>query len=420
MYALVDCNNFFVSCERLFQPNLRNSPVCVLSNNDGCVVSLSNEAKLLGIQRGVPLFKIAEIVKKHNIAIFSSNYVLYGGISERVMKIIADTVKDVEIYSIDEAFIDLRSYKKMDVVPLMRSLVKKINRWTGVPISIGVAPTRTLAKVAANYAKKYKGYKQVCVIDNEEKRMKALATFEIGEVWGIGRQFRKKLLSFEVKTAYDFVQKNEYWVKKHFTISGVRTWKELQGISVIDMQEISEKQSICTSRSFGSNVTDIESLKASIAQFVVTAAQKLRKQDSVANSISVFILTNRFSMQDDYYYNIQSRVLPVATDDTAELIRYAHQLLLKLFKNNKAYKKSGVILSGITPNNSIQQNMFDNVQDRGKRTLLNKIVDDINSRNGLNSVKYAVQTSKENRWITKTSFASPNYLTNINELFEVH
>ncbi|HRT14057.1 MAG TPA: Y-family DNA polymerase [Bacteroidales bacterium] len=420
MYALVDCNHFFVSCERLFRPDLRNHPVCVLSNNDGCVVSLSHEAKILGIKRGVPLFQIADIVKKNNIAIFSSNYLLYSGISERVMKIITDTAKNVDVYSIDEAFIDLRNYEKKELVPLMRLLAEKIKKWVGIPVSIGVAPTKTLAKVAAHYAKKYKGYKQVCCIDDEQKRVKALSTFDIADVWGIGRQFSKKLASFGVNTAYDFIQKKEFWVQKHFTIMGVRAWKELQGIPTINTTEINRKQSICTSRSFGTTVTDIESLKESIAHFTAMSAQKLRKQNSVANIISVFILTDRFSKQEEHYYHIRSMALPVGTDDTAELILYAHQLLNELYKRGKAYKKSGVILSCIVPNSSVQQNMFDNLKNREKRSLLNKVVDNINSKSGLNSVKYAAQISTDKKWTTKTSFKSPDYLTNINELFEVH
>jgi DNA polymerase V len=420
MYALVDCNHFFVSCERLFRPDLRNHPVCVLSNNDGCVVSLSHEAKILGIKRGVPLFQIADIVKKNNIAIFSSNYLLYSGISERVMKIITDTAKNVDVYSIDEAFIDLRNYEKKELVPLMRLLAEKIKKWVGIPVSIGVAPTKTLAKVAAHYAKKYKGYKQVCCIDDEQKRVKALSTFDIADVWGIGRQFSKKLASFGVNTAYDFIQKKEFWVQKHFTIMGVRAWKELQGIPTINTTEINRKQSICTSRSFGATVTDIESLKESIAHFTAMSAQKLRKQNSIANIISVFILTDRFSKQEEHYYHTRSMALPVGTNDTAELILYAHQLLTELYKRGKAYKKSGVILSGIVPNSSVQQNMFDNLKNREKRSLLNKVVDNINSKSGLNSVKYAAQISTDKKWTTKTSFKSPDYLTNINELFEVH
>lgn len=419
MYALVDCNNFFVSAERLFRPDLLHKPVCVLSNNDGCIVSLSNEAKAVGIKRGDPLFKIKELVEKHQISIFSSNYLLYAGISSRVMNILGEEVKDLDVYSIDEAFLYLGGYEKLDVAKQMRNLVKKVQKWTGIPISIGVAPTKTLAKVAANYAKKYAGYQNVCLIDTEEKRIKALSRFDISKVWGVGRQSFKKLKIHDIQNAYEFSKLPEGFIKKHFTITGVRTWKELNGIPCIETSEITEKQSICTSRSFGTTITQLEPLKESVANFTSACAQKLRKQQSAANIISLFLNTDRFNPSIPQYYNYQSFVLPVPTAETTELIRYAHQLLMLLYKPGYAYKKAGIILSEIVPNTAIQQDFFDPVTDRSKRIKLNHVMDRINLKNGLNTIIYAIQEPTEKQWISKKEFISPNYLANIQELLNV-
>ncbi|MCQ2279697.1 MAG: Y-family DNA polymerase [Bacteroidales bacterium] len=256
MFALIDCNNFFVSAERVFRPELRDRPVCVLSNNDGCIVALSNEAKAIGLKRGNPLFKVRDIVRRYQVTVFSSNYSLYAGMSARVMRILTDNYDDVEIYSIDEAFINLDAFSPEAAGQKMKDLKQMIWQWTGIPVSIGIAATKTLAKVASHYAKKFPGYEGVCMIDNELKREKALQRLLVSEVWGLGRQFRKKLDAAAVNTAWEFTQMNESWVYRNFGTIGSRTRRELCGIPCVEASEIDTKQSICTRRSFGKTVSE--------------------------------------------------------------------------------------------------------------------------------------------------------------------
>ncbi|MCQ2286847.1 MAG: Y-family DNA polymerase [Bacteroidales bacterium] len=419
MFALVDCNNFFASAERVFHPELRNRPVCVLSNNDGCVVSLTNEAKALGIKRGDPLFKIREIVDKKNVAVFSSNYVLYAGMSSRVMETLSQTVPDIEIYSIDEAFLPLDGLSNEKALDSMRALAKRVLKWTGIPVSIGIAPTKTLAKVAAKYAKKYAGYHNVCFIDTDEKRNKALLNFPIEDVWGIGRQSVKKLACYGVTTARDFLCKEEDWVKRNFSVTGLRTWLELRGVSCIESSEITEKQTICVSRSFGNSVCEWDELRESVANFAADVARKLRKQHSVANIITVFIRTDRFNTRQPQYSNALSLNMMVPTSDTAEIITMAHKLLQSIFRKGIAYKKAGVIASSIIADTGIQQNLFDTVPNREKRDKLNQVMDRLNEKNGVSTIKFAIQECGTSKWVSKNEFKSQNYLTDIKELIQV-
>lgn len=419
MYALVDCNNFFVSAERVFRPDLRQQPVCVLSSNDGCVVALSNEAKALGIRRGNPLFKIRDIVERNHVTIFSSNFILYAGMSERVMQILADAVKEVDIYSIDEAFLHLDGYDFINIEEEMRLLAARILRWTGIPVSIGVAPTKTLAKIAAKYAKQYAGYRQVCMMETDEKRQRALAKFPIADVWGIGRQTVKKLEAIPVRTAADFVKMSSSYVRSQFAVTGLRTWQELRGIDCIDTNEISEKQSICMSRSFARRISDFAELKEPIASFASECARKLRKQGSAAHIVTVFIFTDRFKTEEPQCQKIQSMTLPIATSDSAEIIAAAHKLLQTMFQKGFAFKKAGVVVSGIVPANAIQQQLFDVVEDRPKRRALNNIVDAINDKFGANTVLNAAQTRSSEEWLPRKEFKSPNYLTDVRELLAV-
>lgn len=259
MFALVDCNNFFVSCERVFNPSLNNRPVVVLSNNDGCVIARSNESKALGIKMGVPFYQIKELVAKENVAVYSTNFTLYGDMSERVMCILSEMVPEIEIYSVDEAFLHLEGIQH--IPEFSRNVVRKVTKSTGIPVSIGVAPTKTLAKIANHFAKKYKAYRGVCIMDSNEKRIKALQLTQIDDVWGIGRRLCKKLEYHGIKTAYDFTQKSRSWVRSKMTVVGERTWLELQGIPCVENENgQADKQQICTSRSFGEAITDYESL----------------------------------------------------------------------------------------------------------------------------------------------------------------
>ena len=276
MYALVDCNSFFCSVEKVFHPGLEGKPVCVLSNNDGCIVALTPEAKKLGLHRGDPIFKVKDIVRKHGVTIFSTNMQLYAAMSKRVTNILRKSIHHVENYSIDESFCDLQGYEShFNLVELMRGVADRIKLWTDIPVSVGIAPTKTLAKVANKFAKKYDGYRSVCIIDNEEKREKALSLFDLADVWGIGRQTLSKLNYLGISSPLEFANKSESWVRSHFNKPGIQTWLELNGTPCIDTTEVLRNQSICTSRSFGEMVSDLASLKASVATFASSCANKI-------------------------------------------------------------------------------------------------------------------------------------------------
>lgn len=316
----MDCNNFYVSCERVFNPSLNGKPVVVLSNNDGCVIARSNEAKAFGIPMGAPTYQIRELVEKHEVAVFSSNYTLYGDMSARVMSILSSLAPEIEVYSIDEAFVNLDGIT--DYQSLGRIIVNKVYKDTGIPVSLGIAPTRTLAKMANKFAKKFPAYQRVCCIDTEEKREKALRLFTIGDVWGIGRRQAAKLEKEGVKTAYDFTQLPNSWVRKYMTVVGERTWKELRGIPCIT-ENITLRKQICTSRSFGQMIENIEQMDEAVSTFASTCAKKLREQKGYAVSLLVFIQTNRFREDLSQYWKSVSVNLPVPTDDTLEIVHYA-------------------------------------------------------------------------------------------------
>lgn len=419
MYALVDCNNFFASCERVFQPNLRNVPIVVLSNNDGCVVARSNEAKALGIPMGEPVFKLAKLIEQHGIVVFSSNYALYGDMSHRVMTILSQFVEDMEIYSIDESFLSLKGFENYNLKEYGSTIVRTVTKGTGIPVSMGIAPTKTLAKVASKFAKKYKGYNGVCVIDNEDKRIKALKQFEIGDVWGIGRRYRKKLEYHGIKTAFDFTQKSESWVRNMMTVVGVRTWKELKGISTIDLEKMApDKQTICTSRSFGEMIEDFDTLMESVANFTASCARKLRAQRSCAGMLQVFIYTNRFREDLPQYYNSQIITLPTPTSDVTELIHYARLALKNIYKEGYQYKKAGAIVMDIVPRNCVQQNLFDE-RDRMKHEQVLEVLDKVHKKYGTRVLKIAAQGTGK-KWALKSEYLSKLYTTNPDDFIEIY
>lgn len=408
----MDCNNFYASCERVFNPSLNGKPVVVLSNNDGCVIARSNEAKALGIPMGAPAYQIRELVEKHGVAVFSSNYTLYGDMSARVMSILSSLVPEIEVYSIDEAFVNLDGIT--DYQSLGTTIVNKVYKGTGIPVSLGIAPTRTLAKMANKFAKKYPAYNRVCCIDTEEKREKALRLFAIGDVWGIGRRQAAKLEKEGVKTAYDFTLLPVSWVRKYMTVVGERTWKELRGIPCITENVLPRKQ-ICTSRSFGQMVDNIEQMDEAVSTFASTCAKKLREQKGFAVSLLVFILTNRFRQDLPQYWESVSIALPVPTDDTLEIVHYALSGLRKIFRTGYQYKKAGVIITEITYN--IQHNLFDTV-DRGKRERLMSAIDNINGKHG-HSVKLAVQ-GQGSDWKLKQEQLSKHYTTDLGDIIEIN
>lgn len=419
-FGLADCNNFYCSCERVFRPDLRNKPVVVLSNNDGCIVARSEESKRLGIKMGEPYFKIKDLLEKNDVAVFSSNYILYGDMSRRVMSLLSSYFPKISIYSIDEAFIDLSEISDLGYLKeLSHKAVKSINKGVGIPVSLGIAPTKTLAKMASVYAKKHKGYNGVCIIDNDEKREKALRLFPIGDVWGIGRKHSKRLEYNGIKTAWDFTQMSEGWVRREMSITGLRTWKELRGESCIADEDMPHKKSICTSRSFPNQGLDkLEDLEEAVANFAAMCSKKLREQHTVCQTICVFAYGSRF--RDDLPQNYINEIinLDVPTNDMQEIVSLAVKALKRSWKTGTYYyKKAGVVVYSIAEDKVVQGSLFDTV-DRDKQASLSKVVDEINMRNGLDTVRIAVQ-GYNNNWHIKNEHISKQYTTNIKDIIVV-
>lgn len=415
MFGIMDCNNFYASCERVFNPALNGRPVIVLSNNDGCVIARSNEAKALGIKMGVPAYQIKEAIHEHGIAVFSSNYTLYGDMSSRVMSILASLAPEIEIYSIDEAFINLDGIKDLQL--LGSDIVYKVARGTGIPVSLGIAPTKTLAKVANKFAKKYPAYNRVCIIDKEDKRIRALELTDVGDVWGIGHRQAVKLEKQGVKSAYDFTLLPGPWVRKNMTVVGERTWKELRGVSCIDMVSMPPtKKQICTSRSFGKMVDDYDTVAEAVATHASSCAWKLRQQQSYAMSLMVFIHTNSYREDLPQYWRNTIIKLPVPTADTLEIVHYALHGLKGIFIRGYQYKKAGVIIMEIT-SGGVQSELFDNI-DRTKRARLMEAIDRINGGHNQSLVKLAVQGSGRG-WELKQEQLSRHFTTNLTEIITI-
>ena len=420
MYALVDCNSFFCSVEKVFHPGLEGKPVCVLSNNDGCIVALTPEAKKLGLHRGDPIFKVKDIVRKHGVTIFSTNMQLYAAMSKRVTNILRKSIHHVENYSIDESFCDLQGYESyFNLVELMRGVADRIKLWTDIPVSVGIAPTKTLAKVANKFAKKYDGYRSVCIIDNEEKREKALSLFDLADVWGIGRQTLSKLNYLGISSPLEFANKSESWVRSHFNKPGIQTWLELNGTPCIDTTEVLRNQSICTSRSFGEMVSDLASLKASVATFASSCANKLRGQNAGARTVTVFLSSNRFREDLQQYANSATYTFITPTSDTLEITQAALAVLKEIYRPGILYKKSGVIVGDICDMSMLQMNLFDPVSNRKERSDLMKAIDELNHRYGLKTVKLMAEGESKQPWHVKCEHRSQNYLTDINEILTV-
>ena len=420
MFALVDCNSFFCSVEKVFHPGLEGKPVCVLSSNDGCIVALTPEAKKLGLHRGDPLFKVKDIVKAGNVTIFSTNMMLYSAMSKRVTSILRKSLCNVESYSIDESFCDLRGYHKLhNLEEMMRDIGCKIKLWTDIPVSVGIAPTKTLAKVANKFAKKYEGYRGVCVIDSEEKRRKALELFDLADVWGIGRQTFSKLRYLGIKTPLQFADKSESWVRAHLHKPGVQTWLELNGKPCIDTTEVLRNQTICTSRSFGEMVSDFNSLSASIATFASSCANKLRGQRAEAKSVTVFLRSNRFREDLPQYANLATHTFTTYTSDTLEITSAALDILKEIYREGILYKKSGVILGDICDISTQQLHLFDPIQNRAERSELMETIDSLNHRYGVKTVKLVAEGDKMQSWQVKCEYRSQNYLTDINEILTI-
>jgi DNA polymerase V len=412
MIALADCNNFYVSCERVFRPDLEGKPVVVFSNNDGCVISRSNEAKQLGIEMGEPAYKREQFFRENNVTCFSSNYPLYGDMSQRVMDIMRQEIPEVEVYSIDEAFLNLDDVT--DFYGLAKSLREKLLRSTGIPVSIGVGATKTLAKVANKEAKN----EGVFIIENDFVKNAILRNTPIQKVWGIGRQNQKLLLKHQIVNAYLFAQMDSTWVKKNMSVNGLRTQKELLGTPCISIEKVSSsKKVIATTRSFGKKLSTIEPIKEAVALYAVRCAEKLRKQGSAANFLTVFIHTNRFNQYEKFYYNSQTVVLPIASNSNTLLVKAAHRALDAIFLPDLKYQKAGVIVSGIVPDNQLQGNLFCE-DDRVRQNKLSEVSDKINQRYGRDTLRLAAQGDGK-EWKHKQEKLSKNYTTKLSDIIQV-
>ncbi|MHB9056781.1 MAG: Y-family DNA polymerase [Paludibacteraceae bacterium] len=416
MFGLLDCNNFYASCERVFNPSLNGKPVVVLSNNDGCVIARSQEAKAIGIPMGEPAYKLEKLMEKNHVHVFSSNYVLYGDMSRRVMETLAREVPEIEIYSIDEAFLHLDNIPNLE--NFGRSLVGGIKLGIGIPTSLGVASTKTLAKLANHFAKKYPGYRDVCIIDTDLKREKALKKIPVDEVWGIGRRISRRLNYYSITTAWDFTQKTKSWVRSKLGVNGERIWSELRGIPCIEMNQPSARKTICTSRSFGERLTELNPISEAVSSFASMCGEKLRKDRSYANSLLVFLHTNPFDTSQPVYYNQQLLQLPSPTNDSGELIHYARIGLEKIFVPGYKYKKAGVIVMDIVPERPLQMTLFDN-RDRDKYNRAMEAMDKINSQYGRYHLKMCSQ-GFDKKWKLKNEKLSPCYTTSLKDVIVVN
>jgi DNA polymerase V len=417
MYALVDCNNFYASCERAFNPSLEKKPIVVLSNNDGCVVARSNEAKALGIPMGAAAFEYQNLFNKHQVKVFSSNYALYGDMSSRVMEILSTYTPNIEVYSIDEAFLKLEGFEKFDLSQYTKEIHIKVKQWTGIPICIGVAPTKSLAKVANRIAKKYPNETGgVYIIDTEEKRIKALNWLKIEDVWGIGRQLSKKLNHIKITTAYQFTQLEDDWVRKNLSVVGLRLKMDLEGKPTIELDDFKSKKSIATTRSFEKDYTELKDIQERVSTFAVTCAEKLRKQGSCCNSIMVFVHTNFYKKDEPQY----SKSIVVQTDyptnSSIDLVKLALKGLKSIYLEGYSYKKAGVVVMELTPKDQKQLNMF--VAENPKHEHLMNVMDKINKVSGNKVLKLACQDQKRT-WKMKQEKLSQRYTTNLKEILVV-
>ena len=414
MYALADCNNFFVSCERAFRPDLEGRPVIVLSRNDGCAIARSNEAKRLGIKMGDPLFKIRELVQKHNIAIFSTNMSLYADFSRRVRAVLRESAPFIEVYSIDEAFLDLRGIEGVDFDHFAKTLSARCRRLTCIPVSVGVAPTKTLAKIAAELCKSYPKLRGGCFMHRKEDIEKVLKRWPIEDVWGIGRRSTPRLKAVGVNTAYDFTQLNEHYVRKEMGITGLRTWRELRGTPAIEFEATTDaKQSICNSRSFSTEIYDRAELSEQVAKFAAMTAEKLRSQNSVCSHLTVFAATNRFKEDEVQQFGHICVPLVEPTDSTIDIVRCAREALDEIFVRGTGYKKAGVVASGIVPREGVTVSMFNGEHQERHRRLM-QALDSINNRVGDGSVVVASAGLSEVK--ANSAHRSPGYTTNWNDL----
>lgn len=420
MIALVDCNNFYASCERLFNPKIATLPVVVLSNNDGCVIARSEEAKQVGIEMGAPAFMMEAMLEKNNVQVFSSNYTLYGNLSERVLKTLQTFTPRIECYSIDEAFLDLSELQLPSLFNYGQTIRHTIFQHVGIPVSIGIAPSKALAKMANRYAKKMLPGTGVYMLDTADKIRTVLEWTDIEDVWGIGGQHGRRLKWMGIKTAHDFVHKlNPEWVRHHMTVMGERLLNELKGIPCIEWEDtVKPKKGICTARSFSKLLSQKKDVQEAVANYAASCALKLRKQQSCAGSIQILLQTNVHRTQDQQYSRIITLQLPVATNSTKKIIAAALKGLDMIFQPGYNFKKAGVIVSAIVPEKQVQQSLFDDVAADKKDQQVTKMIDSVNQRFGKDLVRFAIQGYGK-KWKLRQMHLSPCYTTDINQVLTI-
>lgn len=396
MYAVVDCDNCFASCERVFQPELKGRPLVVLGNNDGCVIARSNEAKALGIKMGVPFYQIRELAQRHGVEVRSSHYALYADLSNRLMSMLRREVPHVHVYSIDEAFLDLRGQGIADLCAFGRAIVGRADRWLGLPVSIGIAPTKTLAKLCTWYAKHYPGYRKVCIIDTDEKRVKALQGVAVGEVWGVGRRSAPRLHALGIRTAYDLAQRPEAWVLHQLGTAGLRTWRELRGVDCIRTADRPRRQTICTSRTFARPIADLPELEARISDYAARCAAGLRREHSFAQMVTAFAHTSPHRTDLPQLSGSATVALEMPASSAFEITRAALRALRSFFRPGYPFKRAGVVLSGITDAGGVQTELFGSLppEVRLRFDRLSKVMDDVNRTMGRGTLRLAAEPGR--------------------------
>ena len=414
--ALIDCNSFYASCERIFNPKLLGKPIVVLSNNDGCIITRSAEAKALGIKMGEPYFKAKKIIEKNNVKVFSSNYSLYGDISQRVMEILLGFSPEVEIYSIDEAFLNFKGFKNHELLTYCKHIRQTIKQWVGIPVSIGVGSTKTLSKIANHLAKKEADYEGICILKGDEKIEEALNRIEIGDVWGIGRRLSKFLRNYGVRTAKQFAFLDRRWIRKNMGVVGEKIQLELCGVSCLDLELLpSPKKSCCVSRSFSRPIEKIEELQESIANYGSRVAEKIREEGLIAQSMSIFVLTNHFNKKEKQYSSSIKLQLDYPTSDSKLIVKRAVEGIKRIYKEGYRYKKAGIILYELHSSSSVR-GLLD--YDKPRTDSLMRSLDEINYRYGSATLRLAAEGIRRS-WHMRREKVSPCYTTSFDQLMIV-
>jgi DNA polymerase V len=416
VFALVDCNNFYASCERVFDPRLQNVPIVILSGNDGCIIARSNEAKALGIAMGAPYHEYATLIRKHRVRVFSSNFTLYGDMSRRVMAVLEELSPDIEYYSVDEAFLSLHTLPLQNHSDYARMIRDRVLQWVGLPVSVGIAPTKTLAKLANLFAKKDPRYHGVCDFTTFENLDEAFKMTPVDDVWGIGWRTTKLLKRYAVQTVWDLKNKPDAWVRKNLTVSGLKLVWELRGISCLNLEDAEEpRRSVISSRSFGKPVEKLSDLKESVATYVSRAAEKLRSQNLAASFLQVSLETNRFRKDLPQHRQSAGLVLDPPTAYTGELIRHAESLIEKIHKAGYRYKKTSVFLADLVPEKKRQATLFKTQAELEKENQLMRVLDKLNAKHGARTLHYAA-TGIAQAWRVKSDHKSQNFTTDWKEL----